>query len=267
MDDIRNKAKELLENNSVNVVIGFGNGSENQTRAIFVRKPEDTVKLIYDERCVQNLSLYLLKHEVKHFGKIAITATLPILRTILQLASECQINDGEIIVLGISSDGKLVEFADFKAIEDYISTQNIDIKVEEKEFIKKIEAMSLSEKWAFWQEEFAKCIKCYACRQTCPLCYCTRCFVESNQPQWIPVAAHQLGNFEWHILRAMHLAGRCINCGECAKACPVGIPLNLLTYTLIDSIKAEFGTIAGTNAKLDSVLSSYKFDDKENFIG
>jgi len=68
-------------------------------------------------------------------------------------------------------------------------------------------------------------------------------------------------------MRAMHLAGRCINCGECARACPVEIPLNLLTYCLNDDIKAEFGSVSGTSAKLDSVLSSYKTTDKETFIG
>jgi formate dehydrogenase (coenzyme F420) beta subunit len=267
MDEIRNKAKELLESNAVQVVIGFGQGTGNNTKAIFVRKPEDTSKLIYNEKCVQNLALYLLKHEVKHFGKIAIIANVPILRSILQLASEFQVNDGEIVVLGISPELKLVEFSDFKAIEDYLVTQDFDIRADEKDMINKINSMSMNERWAFWNNEFSKCIKCYACRQTCPLCYCTRCFVESNQPQWISVAAHQLGNMEWHILRAMHLAGRCINCGECARACPVEIPLNLLTYCLNDDIKSEFNSVAGTSAKLESVLSSYKAGDKENFIG
>ena len=267
MDDIRKKAKELLENNSVKIVVGFGKGTGNLTKAVFIRKPEDTDILIYDERCVQNLALYLLKHEVKHFGKIAITAPLPVLRTILQLASENQVKDGEFIVLGISEDNQLIEFLDFKAIENYISSQNLRIHENEKELIRKIEEMTLSERWTFWQNEFSKCIKCYACRQICPLCYCTRCFTDVNQPQYIPVAASRLGNMEWHLMRAMHLAGRCINCGECAKACPVNIPLNLLTYKLNEDIIKDFDSISGTNSKLDSVLSSYKTDDKENFIG
>ena len=59
MDDIRTKAKELLESGSVNVVIGFGQGTGENTKAIFITKPENTAKLIYNEKCVQNLALYL----------------------------------------------------------------------------------------------------------------------------------------------------------------------------------------------------------------
>lgn len=270
MDNLRKKAKELLDAGTVKVIIGYGEGTAGRARAIFVTKPENTDKLIYNDNCLNNLAVYLTKHEVKHLGKMAIVATLPVMRSILQIASEKQVNDGDIVVLGINAEGKYLELADFKAIEDYVKTQPRDIKPEEKEMLAKIEAMTMEERWAFWQNEFSKCFKCYACRQTCPMCFCVRCNVENNNPQWIPVPAHQLGNMEWHVMRAMHLAGRCINCGECAKACPVDIPLNLLTYTLIDQIKEEFDSEAGISAGADSVLSSYKNDDKEkakaNFI-
>jgi len=266
MDDLRKKAKELLESGSAKVIIGYGEGTAGKTRAIFVTKPEDTEKLIFDNRCINNFAVYILKHEVKHLGKRAIVATLPVLRSILQMASEKQIEDGELIILGISTDGKLLDLPDFKAVEDYVKSQKFDLTDEEKEAIKKIEAMPMEERWAFWQNELSKCFKCYACRQACPMCFCVRCNVENNQPQWIPVAAHQLGNFEWHLMRAMHLAGRCINCGECAKACPLDIPLNLLTYNLIEEVEGDFNSQAGLSASADSVLSTYKTDDKEHFI-
>lgn len=67
-------------------------------------------------------------------------------------------------------------------------------------------------------------------------------------------------------MRAMHIAGRCVNCGACAKACPLDIPLNLLTYKLIEDINEKFGVFAGTNATAEYALSTYKPEDKENFI-
>jgi formate dehydrogenase (coenzyme F420) beta subunit len=75
-----------------------------------------------------------------------------------------------------------------------------------------------------------------------------------------------MGNLDWHLMRAMHLGGRCVNCGECAKACPMDIPLNLLTYQLIDGIQADFGAVAGMKADAVYALSTFKPDDKENFI-
>lgn len=266
MDQVRKKAKELLESKTVKVIIGYEKGTKNRARPVFITKPEETEKLIYDERCTFNLAVYILKHEVKHLGKIGIIANYSALRSILQLASENQIKEGEQIILGISPEGNLIEFSDFKSIENHMASFNLHITDKEKELIEKIKKMTMEDRFNYWTELFSKCIKCYACRSACPMCYCSRCTVECNQPQWIPAASHILGNLEWHIMRAMHIAGRCVNCGACAEACPLDIPLNLLTYKLIEDINEKFGVFAGTNATAEYALSTYKPDDKENFI-
>lgn len=49
-----------------------------------------------------------------------------------------------------------------------------------------------------------------------------------------------LTNMEWQVNRVMHMAGRCVECGACAKACPVGIPLHLLTQNMMETIWHEF---------------------------
>ncbi len=84
----------------------------------------------------------------------------------------------------------MVELANFEAIEKFAAASPVGLSEQEKALLVKIEAMSLQERWEFWQSEFSRCIKCYACRQACPMCYCTKCIVEVNQRQWIPVAAH-----------------------------------------------------------------------------
>ncbi|MFA5780939.1 MAG: 4Fe-4S dicluster domain-containing protein [Bacteroidales bacterium] len=267
MESIRKKAKELLEKNAVQVIIGYGEGLDKSVSAIFVRKPENAETLIFDDRCVHNLAVYLLKNEIKALGKPCIIAHLAALRTILQLASEHQITEDDVLVLGVTHKGELMEFAGFKDIEKYIASANIDISENEKEIINKLEAMTREERWQFWVEHLSlKCIKCYACRAACPMCYCSRCQVEYNQPQWITVEATPVGIIEWHITRAMHIAGRCVSCGECYRACPMNIPINLLNYLTVLTIKEKFNVSAGTSADLDSVMSSFKSDDKENFI-
>ena len=59
------------------------------------------------------------------------------------------------------------------------------------------------------------------------------------------------------------MAGRCISCGECARACPVDIPLALLSIHLNDEVEAQFGERPGFRADFDYPLSSFKVEDKE----
>jgi len=265
MVDIKKKANELLAANAVQVVIGFEEGTSGKSRAIFAQDAAGVDKLIFNSQCVLNLAVYLTKHEIKKLGKPAIIAPLPVMRAIIQLASEFQIKESEMAVLGVSPEGKLVEFQTFAAIESYLKDFKIAMDEKEKEILAKISNMSLSERFDFWMQELGECFKCYACRAACPMCYCHKCAVEQNKPQWIPVAANNLGNLEWHAMRAMHLAGRCVNCDACHNACPKGIPLNFLTKLMMVDAKEIFGQ-DGPSLKDGHLLSTFKPNDKENFI-
>jgi len=265
MVDLIKRAKELLDSSAVKVVIGYEEGTGNKTHALFAEKAEDADRLIFDSRCVQNLATYLTKKEVKDKGKIAIAATLPVMRSIIQLASEYQVNDSGLIVLGLTPESKLIEFGSLAEVESFIHQFQIEIDEKNREMLERLEKMSQSERWQFWVDELAPCFKCYACRAACPMCYCHRCTVDVNQPQWIPVAATEIGNLEWHMMRAIHLAGRCIDCDACYNACPLAIPINLLTKKMLLDAKEHFGGYQPA-LKGDHLMSTYKPDDKENFI-
>lgn len=265
MDDIKKKAKELLSSDAVKIVIGFAEGTDGKPRAAFIKDVAQIDSLIFNSKCVQNLAVYLTKHEIKKLGKPAIIAPLPVLRSIIQLAFEFQIKESDLVVLGVSPEGTLMEFQTFAAIENYLNDFALKLDEKEKETIEKISSMSLEERWAFWIDELSECFKCYACRAACPMCYCHKCAVEQNKPQWIPVASHNLGNLEWHIMRAMHLAGRCVNCDACHNACPKGINLNFLTKLMIADAGENFG-YTGPKLKEGHLLSTFKPNDKENFI-
>jgi len=266
MNDLKNSVAEMLRNKTINLFIGYGKGTGTRTRALFLTNPEEADKLIFDENCSQNLAVYLLKDEVKSAGKIGFLATNFALRAMMQQASEFQFKDGEIIALHITSEHRLIEFKDFKSIEMHLEQAETGIPAAERADVERIRAMSKQERWDFWMNEFSRCFKCYACRAACPLCYCHRCTTDCNQPQWIPVASHDLGNLNWHLMRAMHLSGRCVNCGDCARACPMDIPLNLLTYCLVDDIQKDFDFVAGMKSNALYALSTFKPDDKEDFI-
>lgn len=81
---------------------------------------------------------------------------------------------------------------------------------------------NLEERFQFWQEEFQKCLKCYGCRNVCPLYVCKECSLEDDD--LIPKGVIP-PDISFHLIRAVHMAGFCIDCGLCAEACPAEIPL------------------------------------------
>jgi ferredoxin len=267
MGKLNEIAAHLLQSGDAQLIIGYGEGSNGRIRPLFVSSEEETGKLLFDSRCSQNLALYLYKKETAKLGKPAIIANIHTLRGIMRLAAENQIKDGDLIVLAVDTDGEMKELRRLEDIENHLSTVSPQLNEEDKTMLDKLNAMSVAERWNFWREEMENCIKCYACRQACPLCYCTQCTVEVNQPQWIPVASSKLGNLEWHIMRAMHLSGRCIECGQCGDVCPANIPIHLLPIRLAEEIKELYGSVTGMKREESCEMSSFQPDDKENFIG
>lgn len=137
---------------------------------------------------------------------------------------------------------------------------------DEIERIKELEKLTPEERQKYWNSEFSRCIRCYACVKTCPLCYCDRCFVESSKPQWVDKSNSLKSNKAFHIIRAFHLAGRCIGCGECDRACPMNIPLSELNRKMKKSVQEHFDYTAGKDPEVIPPLSTFEKEDKEQFI-
>jgi len=132
--------------------------------------------------------------------------------------------------------------------------------------INSFENKKLDNKWKYWESQFEKCIRCYACRDVCPLCYCKECMVDQLNPQWIRRSVNVSENTAWNIMRAFHLAGRCIGCGECERVCPADIPLTKLNKKLEKDVLELFNYKSGTNVKEKPLMSIFKPDDPEEFI-
>jgi len=134
------------------------------------------------------------------------------------------------------------------------------------ERIAKLEAVPSHERWEFWKQEMKRCIRCYACKNACPVCYCKRCIVDANTPRWVSPKNAWQDNIVYHIMRMNHVAGRCTDCGECTRVCPVGIPLNLLTGKLFSVIADNFNQVPGENPDDKTPMTCFQADDKEGFI-
>jgi formate dehydrogenase (coenzyme F420) beta subunit len=152
-------------------------------------------------------------------------------------------------------------------IYDLLVDENVEPKEETYQDLKPKEEASLQEKEEFWKNEFSRCIRCYACRNACPLCYCEDCILERLSPQWVKRSVNPTENLMYHISRAFHLAGRCSGCGECERACPVNIPLMLLNRKLEKDTKHLFDFIAGMDIdQQKQFLTTYNLNESGDFI-
>jgi ferredoxin len=132
--------------------------------------------------------------------------------------------------------------------------------------VSEIEALSPAEKSKFFDDLLAPCIRCYACRNACPLCYCPTCFVDESRPQWVGKSQDPTDVKTFHFLRAFHCAGRCTDCGACERSCPVGINMRVFTKKLEKDCLELFDWEAGMSLDVRPPLDTYKPGDPDEFI-
>ncbi len=281
-DAIRKIARELLENGKVDVVIGYGEGTlPNHTTPVFITSAADTNQLVWNEFCLNNLAVYLRHASLKKYARKAIIAKPCDIRNIVASIQENQLARENIHIIGIACDG-MKDFDTAAPLDKcgwctshnpafcdtQIGESSIKDAAPEAEFadIEKFEQMTDEERWAFWTKAFEKCVRCYACRAVCPMCYCERCIVEKTMPQWISSGAHEKGNLSWGLFRAMHTAGRCVGCGECERVCPAGIPLTLLYRKMRREVLDAYEYTPGCNCEEKPPMCNFRQEDKENFI-
>jgi len=131
--------------------------------------------------------------------------------------------------------------------------------------VEEFESLPREERFAWFQQEAERCIRCYACREACPMCYCEECFVDHTNPRWTESGATPAGMQAWHIVRAFHQAGRCTSCGACERACPMDIKMTYLTEKLNHDIRSKYNFEAGMDAQTQPPFATVTLDDKNRF--
>ncbi|WP_346662868.1 4Fe-4S dicluster domain-containing protein [uncultured Merdimonas sp.] len=316
MQEIVNRAKELLADGTVKRVLGWKAGDlpYNPEPAYF-EKEEDLEEFVYNGFCGANLSKYMIEAS-KMEGKTLVFLKPCDTYSFQQLMKEHRVDREKAYIIGVGCKGKLdiekirkMGIKGIKSIagaklEDAAETLTFETLYGEKEVpykdamlerchvckgkdhmifdeiigesketkdgdrfaeVERIEAMSPEEKFAFFQKELSKCIRCNACRNVCPACSCRKCVFDSNKFDSAQKA--NVDSFEekmFHIIRAFHVAGRCTDCGECSRVCPQGIPLHLFNRKFIKDIDELYGEYqAGADLEERGPLTSYQLDDAE----
>lgn len=318
MTELQNKISELLQNGTVDLVIGWEKGSlPLVSTPVFITKPEDAQKVHFDETCRNNLATYLTKDRRqlgKDYEKIGIVVKGCDARSIVLYLTENQVKREKIYIIGVPCNGlierkKVTRITDGREVlqkeinNGKIKLTGIDFDIEvpleqvlsdscldcrypdarefdffigepreemdrkdEFKVVDDFEKKSPEERWQYIQDEYSRCIRCYACRNVCPSYYCNECFVDHNDPQWIGKTPEVTDNIIFHLIRNLHLAGRCVDCGACVSACPVNLDLRILNKKVEKEMKERFNYTAGLDANEKPAMASYNEDENQDFI-
>jgi len=278
-EEIRTKTKELLESKAVDCVIGYRRATDGvSARPFFAYEPAEADGLIFDQTCTHNLAKYLLNRKDKVTGIVVKPCDS---RAVNLLLNEHQIERDKVSIIGVVCPGivetgwnvsseKLKDACELcrqhtPVIYDFLVGEPPSSEPDVPDAyadVAQMEGLSVAERRAFWEEQFSRCIRCYACRQACPGCYCTECFVERLDPLWVGIRIAPGENEVWNTMRAFHLAGRCIGCNQCERVCPVNIPLGLLNRKLEKETLELFNFQAGMDPEAAVPFSTFEKDER-----
>ena len=313
---LREQAKKLLEEKKVEMVIGFGEGTElARTTPVFITSPEEVSALTWGPFCANNLVKYLTDYRNLQ-GNVAVVVKGCDSRSVNRLLTDNQIDRDKVVVLGVPCPGQLDwhlvaatvnPAAKLKGISDdgesfTVKTDAGDYKFDKKESmlhkclvcenpnpivsdmtvgkeqpvknyenrfaeVTALEQLGTEEKSKYWDKQFSRCLRCYACRNVCTVCTCRTCVFDQMQPMWVSKRNNLSENTSFHLIRAFHVAGRCVDCGECDRVCPVDIPLRKLNQKILKDLGDLFDTpTPGSKADLTSPLGEFATGDPEEFM-
>ena len=242
-EEVKKKVTELLESGKIKGFLGLGESNGHIGPRLYC-EGDDLISLVTGDRDKAGDSRYPLNKQLIHLARKYTEDTFGVLvrgcdeRGLKTLFTWNQLDPDKVVPVGIACPSELAE--ECECSKPYPDEFVAGEKVEgfDSRSVVHLDALDLEARFSHWRNEFSKCIKCYGCRNVCPMCFCNECTLESDD--LVRTGSIPPENPVFHLTRAVHMAGRCIDCGLCSEACPVDIPLRTLYKKVADILDKEF---------------------------
>jgi formate dehydrogenase subunit beta len=241
LDLLRDAVKQLLDSGQVDGVLGLRAEGPASTPHLF-RPGDDLAGLVLWPKYAipKTMDMLLDAHPDAHLGMVTRGCEE---RGLIEMAKRNQVDLDRITMIGLACTAE--ERDHCRCAWPYPTRIDVGEKVSgiADALVAEHEKLPLAERAQFWKKQFARCIKCYACRTVCPQCFCERCILEEDL--WVETGMLAPPFPSYHLIRAYHTVGKCVGCMECEAACPADIPLPVLYALLRRDAEKMFEYVPG----------------------
>jgi formate dehydrogenase (coenzyme F420) beta subunit len=258
IEDVTKKVKELLDSEEIEGFLGLC-GRDGHIAPHLFRRGDDLENMVLGNMKRPGDSRYPLNKQLIHLARAYPESTFGVLvrgceeRGLKTLFTWNQLSPQRVVPVGIACPQDLAEACECRTPypEEFVGGEKSEGCPSGS--VAGVDDLDLDGRFSLWMMEFSKCIKCYGCRDICPMCFCKECTLENDELIHTGEIPPEIPSF--HLVRAVHMAGRCIDCGLCSEACPADIPLRTLYKKVADIIDEEFRYRPGYAEDLKSPLN------------
>ncbi|MDP4281672.1 MAG: 4Fe-4S dicluster domain-containing protein [Bacteroidota bacterium] len=276
---IQDIASKLFTEGKIDIFIGYQQNSFDDNQVpVLITDPAEIPKLVFSDKSVFNLTNYLKFEHTKN-KRVGLVVKGCDSRSLNLLLTEKQVKRENLYVIGVCCEGvtddngakakncEVCVMPDPVVYDEILGNPSGKKPYRVDPDVAEVAKMPLVERADYFEEIFQNCIRCNACRHSCPLCYCSKCCIDQetstlyNGSNTVSSAVHAL--LTW----SMHLAGRCVDCRNCEKACPSHLPLHLLHKQNEKVIFENFQEhLSGMIADDRGAFYKYNQKDPDDFI-
>jgi ferredoxin len=278
---IQDIAAKLFAEGKIDVFVGYRvNGFDDNQVPVLITDPQDVSKLVFTDKSVFNLVNYLKSDHTRR-KRVGLVVKGCDSRSLNLMLTENQVKRENLYVVGICCEG-VVDDAGQKmqncvecVVPDAVVSDELlgtSSNAGPKPYVVNTDIAALAlkpltERAAYFEEVFENCIRCNACRHSCPLCYCAKCCIDQETATLYNGANTTSAAFHALMTWSLHLAGRCVDCRNCEKACPSHLPLHLLHKQNESVIYENFQEhLAGVIPEDRGAFYKYSLKDPDDFI-